>query len=160
MRGVVYQVTGSRDATNDVLQDSYVKAFRAVAKFRGESSFGTWLYRITRNTAVDHVRSMSRHRRHTTHEFDEAALRATGAIDVSRQVELRQSLAWALSQLSEDQLAIVTLVEGEGYSYDQVAQILDVSPGTVASRLSRARAALRQLLGADESEYGTREVRS
>ena len=151
MRGLVYHLLGSRDATDDVLQDAYLKAFRAISSFRGDAAFSTWLYRIVYTTCIDHVRSRQTAAKHRADaDVDSAALRATGGVDVAEMVVRRGELQTALAALSPDHYAAVILVDGEGYSYDEVADVLGISPGTVASRLSRARSSLRQSLGAKQ----------
>ena len=145
MRGVTWRLVASRSEMDDVLQDAYLKAWKRLDTFRGDSAFSSWLYRIVYTTALDHNKAASRRRVvPLTAADDVATVDATGALLDSFAVRD------ALAQLPEDQLAVITLVDGQGESYEDVAALLDIRPGTVASRLSRARAALRRILEATE----------
>lgn len=147
MRGVVWRVVGSAAAMDDVLQEAYLKAWRSLADYRGESAFSTWLYSIVRRSALDWVRSDQRVRRRL--ERVERLEPSAPHLDHAATVADRLALRNALAELPADQLAVVTLVDGEGRSYDEVAVLLDLSPGTVGSRLHRARASLRSRLAGD-----------
>ena len=147
MRGLVFHITGSQAATDDVLQDAYLKAFRSLPRFRHDASFGTWMHRIVHNTCIDWHRAMQRIPVPTAEpDFDRGALQATGGRDHGEMVVLRQDLQQALTELSAEQYAVVALIEGEGRSYRDVADLLDIDMGTVASRLNRAKKALRHSL--------------
>lgn len=138
MRGVVWRVVGSSSAMDDILQDAYLKAWRSIGRYRREAAFSSWLYTIVHRCAIDWVRSRRHFAVTTEIEFPEPA-----AVDHAGSVAEALALQRALSELPADQLAVVTLIDGEGRSYDEVAELLDISGGTVASRLHRARAALR-----------------
>lgn len=141
MRGVVWRVVGSQSAMDDVLQDAYLKAWRAIGSYRGESAFTSWLYSIVYRTAIDWQRSQRR-----LSVVPNEELPTTAGVDHAIGIVESSALRDALASLPADQLAVVTLIDGEGRSYDEVAVMLDVSGGTVASRLHRARAALRDHL--------------
>jgi RNA polymerase sigma-70 factor (ECF subfamily) len=152
MRGLAYSLLGSRTAMDDALQDAYVKAYRAIGSFRGSAAFGTWLHRIVRNTCIDHLRRSDRHR-----EVSLELIVSNPDPDVGAEERLaeRSRVGAALAALSDEQRGVVVLVDRDGCSYDEAAQLLGITPGTVASRLSRARSTLRATLGADPQE-GTR----
>ena len=157
MRGVVYRVVGSQSAMDDVLQDAYLKAWRSVADFRGDSAFSTWLYTIVHRTAIDHLRAQKRMVPVDPGRMGDASMTAEAVVqpvDVASNLALRQALA----ELSPEQLAVVSLIDGEGYTYHRVATMLGISAGTIASRLHRARAALRAALE-DPSEAERQENR-
>lgn len=144
MRRLAYSMLGSEAAMDDVLQTAYVRAFRALPKFDGRSSFGTWLHRIVANAAVDELRRIARRG-----EVDLEALEGRAAAsspDIAGASDTRLDLANALAGLPADLRIVVLMVDAEGYSYDEVAEVVGIPPGTVASRLSRARAALRPAL--------------
>ena len=149
MRGVVWRVVGSGAAMDDVLQDAYLKAWRGIGGYARNAAFSTWLYTIVHRTAIDWTRSQRRLRLAPDGEVPTDAIRdhASGVVD---SLALQQ----ALTELPEDQLAVVTLIDGEGHSYDDVAALLDISPGTVASRLHRARAVLRARLESPDLSPG------
>lgn len=152
MRGLAYSLLGSRTAMDDALQDAYVKAYRAIGSFRGSAAFGTWLHRIVRNTCIDHLRRSNRHREVSLELIVSNPDPAAGA---DERLAERSRVGAALAALSDEQRCVVVLVDRDGCSYDDAAQLLGITPGTVASRLSRARSTLRATLGADPRE-GTR----
>lgn len=141
MRGVVWRLVQSRTEMDDILQDAYLKAWRGLRDFRGDAAFSSWLYRIVYTTTLDTVRATARRR---IVPLDDSIVPSVG--DASAQVADSFALQQALAALPEDQLAVVALVDGQGESYEDVAEMLGISAGTVGSRLSRARAQLRKEL--------------
>jgi RNA polymerase sigma-70 factor (ECF subfamily) len=142
LRALAYRLLGDRDLVEDVLQEAYVKAFRALPRFRGESRLGTWLYRIAYNACLDALRRSRR--------ADELPLEAevpSRAGDPSDVAARSGDLAQALVRLRPDERATVLLVDAQGFDYRESARILGIPEGTVASRLNRARASLRIALG-------------
>jgi len=150
----------------DVTQEAFIKAYRALPQFRGESAFYTWLYRIAINTAKNYLATKSR-RPVTVGEFqgaDDGEFFDLGdvvednntpdAVLHSRQVA--EAVNAAIEALPEDLKAAITLREIEGLSYEEIAQAMDCPIGTVRSRIFRAREAiaqrLRPLLGTKEDE--------
>lgn len=141
MRGVVWRLVESRSVMDDVLQDAYLKAWRGLARFRGDAAFSSWLYRIVYTTTLDHLKAARRRKVVPLHEVADRSVD-----DPSTAIADSAALREALADLPEDQLAVVALVDGQGESYDDVAALLGISAGTVGSRLSRARATLRKQL--------------
>jgi RNA polymerase sigma-70 factor, ECF subfamily len=139
-RALAYRLLGDRELMEDVLQDAYVKAFRALPRFRGDAAARTWLYRIVYNACLDQLKRRRRPERR--------APPLTAAPDPDELIATRAALEAALAALSPVERAVVLLVDAEGLPYDDAAAILGVPPGTIASRLSRARAALRRSLRA------------
>lgn len=139
LRRLAFRLLGDRDAMDDVLQEAYLKAFASITRFRGSASPRTWLYRIVYNACLDHLRS--RHREPPQAKQLEAWTR-----DPSEQSDLRLSLEEALAALAPEECAAVLLVDAEGLSYDEAASVVGVAAGTIGSRLSRGRAALRRAL--------------
>jgi RNA polymerase sigma-70 factor (ECF subfamily) len=142
LRALAFRLLGDRAAMDDALQEAYVRAYRALDGFDGRAAFGTWLYRIAYRTCVDELRRRGRVDWDTLEE--EAA--AHGARDPMTGVAARLDLAAALDALPFDLRASVLLVDAQGLSYDEAAAVLEVPAGTMASRLNRARAALRAAL--------------
>ncbi len=143
------QVVGSADEAEDVVQDAFVRAFLKLDTFQNNSQFFTWLYRIAFNSALSRMR-----RRKTTTSLDQAR-EAVGDEPVDQfagpdqrmlQQERVQMVQKALGQLSPDHRAILVLREMEDHAYEQIAEILNISIGTVRSRLSRARSQLKTVL--------------
>lgn len=134
----------------DLVQDVFVKAFRSLGKFRKESSFWTWLCRITINRCLDYIRKKSRSKEIPVEEPAEVAPAAgANSANPAQQAqlnELQRALAGALRQLSPQARAAFTLRFYDQLSYREIAEALDCSIGTVMSRLFYARQKLRELL--------------
>lgn len=148
MRAVAWRLLGSQAAMDDALQDAYLKAWRNLSGFRGDAAFGSWLYSIVRTTCLDHLRTRVRRPLVGLDQLVDPVASSDPAAEVATSIVLRDAMA----KLPADQLCVVALVDGEGHSYESVAQLLDINPGTVASRLHRGRAALRTLLSAGSGE--------
>ena len=147
-RALAFRLLGDRDRMDDALQDSYLKAYRGLPEFRSESQMGTWLYRIVYNTCIDEIRRSARANLVTVPNIEEP----DPTSDPAEIIYQSDELAVALDELGEQDRALVMLVDGEGLSYQDTAQILDLPIGTVASRLHRARRVLRRSLGNRQSE--------
>ena len=136
----------------DVTQEAFIKAFRALPRFRGESAFYTWLYRIAINTAKNHLVARSRRPPGVDVDIDDAEF--MDGTDVLRESEspeaalsrdeLAEVINATLSELPDDLRSAVTLREFDGLSYEQIAEIMDCPVGTVRSRIFRAREAIDQ----------------
>ena len=141
LRALAYRLLGDRDRMDDVLQDVYVKAFRSLPRFRGDAALGTWLYRVTYNACLDELRR--RPARGAVSLDDDRVPSVADPADLTVQ---RSDLAAALDRLPPDQRAAVLLIDAYGLDYGDAAAVLGVRTGTIASRLSRARAVLRTAL--------------
>ena len=138
------------DEVQDVAQEAFIKAYRALPRFRGESAFYTWLYRIAINTAKNHLVSRSRRPPGSDVELEDAQYMDAG--DALRDAESPESTLFgeelhrvvnqALEELPEDLRAAVTLREFDGLSYEEIAQVMECPVGTVRSRIFRARDAI------------------
>jgi RNA polymerase sigma-70 factor (ECF subfamily) len=138
LRRLAFRLLGDRDAMDDALQEAYLKAFAAVPSFRGRASARTWLYRIVYNTSLDQLRR--RRREPLPHPLE------LGTHDPREQADLRLVLSSALAALAPEERAAVLLVDAEGFSYGEASIVVGVPVGTIASRLSRGRSALRRAL--------------
>ena len=135
----------------DVTQEAFIKAYRALPKFRGDSAFYTWLYRIAANAAKNHLVALGR-RPSSDQVIDEAEqfdlpgkLKDHESPDaVLMGMELEQAVNSAIDSLPEELKAALTLREFEGLSYEEIAEILSCPIGTVRSRIFRAREAVDQ----------------
>lgn len=146
MWAVALRTVRDQEEAADALQDAFISAYRAAGKFRAESQVSTWLHRIVVNACLDRIRK--RQSRPTvplpeTDEYREPA--APG--DSMSQRETRLLIDQALAQLPEEQRAPIVLVDVEGYSVSETAQMLDIAEGTVKSRCARGRAKLAKVLG-------------
>jgi RNA polymerase sigma-70 factor (ECF subfamily) len=124
----------------EAVQDAMIKAYQGAASFRGTAAVTTWLHRIVVNACLDRIRASGR--RPTVPLADEAALAIPAGSDPGtdpQQVALRLSVHRALAELPFDQRAVLVYVDMLGYPVEEVAAILNVRPGTVKSRASRAR---------------------
>ncbi|MBA4693034.1 MAG: RNA polymerase sigma factor RpoE [Congregibacter sp.] len=135
----------------DVTQEAFIKAYRALDKFRGDSAFYTWLYRIAANAAKNHLVSKGRRPRadatiEDAEGFDEAGMLAEGGSPEALAMgdELAAVLQRALDDLPDELRAALMLRELEGLSYDDIADVLGCPVGTVRSRIFRAREAVDQ----------------
>ena len=140
----------------DVAQDTFLKAFRSLSSFRGDCRFSTWLYKICRNTALDHLRAEGRRRTVSLTADDDDS--REGEIDLpdpdtrfdpqSRLDKKENCLAVraAIAQLSEEHREILVLRDMGGHSYEDIAEMLDLELGTVKSRINRARRAVKEIL--------------
>jgi RNA polymerase sigma-70 factor (ECF subfamily) len=151
LRALAYRLLGDADRMDDALQEAYVKAFRSLSSFRGESRLGTWLYRIVYNACLD---ELGRARRVVQLPLEEAAEPPDGRPDFAEAVADRSELAAALQELTPEERAAVILVDAQGFDYRGAGKVLGVPEGTIASRLNRARARVRRALG----EQGARRV--
>lgn len=149
------QITGSSDDAEDVVQDAFVRAFVKLHTFQQNSQFFTWLYRIAFNSALTNKRKQKNDLSidQTRESGGPEPVDSIGGPDEGMlQDERVQSVRKALKLLSEDHREILVLREMEECAYEDIAQILDISIGTVRSRLSRARTALRNVLEEMESK--------
>ena len=138
----------------DVVQESFIKAYRALPNFRGESAFYTWLYRIAINTAKNHLVSQSR--KSPANSIDVQDAEDYGASEWLKEYasperealadELKSTIYMAIDDLPSDLREAITLREIEGLSYEDIAVVMDCPIGTVRSRIFRAREAIDEKL--------------
>ena len=147
LRALAYRLLGDRDRMDDALQEAYVRAFRALPRFRGDSSVATWLYRIVYNACLE---ELGRTRRMADDvRLDAVVEPADPSAQLEDAVVLRSRLADALAELPLEDRGAVLLVDAQGFDYRSAGEVLGIPEGTVASRLNRARAALRRALEDD-----------
>ncbi len=156
-----------RDAAEieDITQESFIKAYRALPQFRGDSAFYTWLYRIAVNTAKNYLVAKGR-RAPTTTEFDSEEAEGFEDGDLLRDIatpdaelhtkQVARAVNEAVDSLPEELRTAITLREIEGLSYEEIAQMMECPIGTVRSRIFRAREAIaekiRPLLGTSKDK--------
>lgn len=138
---LAYHLVQHRDDAADAVQDTAIKAFRSLGGFREEADLGTWLSRILRNTILDEVKRAVRRHEEATDVLPERAVHITEP-KMERQ-ELRDLMLGFIHELSDKLREPVILYDLEGFSYEEIAEILEINVGTVKSRLSRGRMALR-----------------
>lgn len=150
---VAYRIMGEPQAAEDAAQEAFISAYKSLNKFR-EGNFKAWLLRITTNGCYDELRRRKRRPQSSLERITEdnqesfAFLRdpEIGPERRQQQLELVQAIEDCLQNLPDDQRVTAVLCDVEGYDYNEIASITDVSLGTVKSRVSRARAKLRDCL--------------
>lgn len=157
------RMTGNPDDALELSQEAFFHAWKGLDRFQGESSFSTWLYRLTSNVCIDFLRRQ--HRRNTismTVSLDEEGglqqaelpdFRFAPETEVGRR-ELREAIWRGMAALPDPYRQILAMREMAGLSYTEIARRLELEEGTVKSRLARARMALRKILLADGNFFG------
>jgi len=150
VQAVISRFIKDSSEVQDVAQEAFIKSYRAIQNFRGESQFYTWLYRIAVNTAKNHL--VTRNRRPPADDVDIGDAEHYGGSEYLKdndtpesdmyRGELEAVVFKAMSDLPEDLRTAVTLREMEGMSYEEIASIMDCPVGTVRSRIFRAREAI------------------
>ncbi len=150
--GLISRYVHDADEVQDVAQEAFIKAYRALPKFRGDSQFYTWLYRIAVNTAKNHLVSRSRRPPGSDVDVSDAEYYEGGGAlrDIENPEnalygeELKAVVENAITDLPDELRTAVTLREFDGLSYEDIADIMDCPVGTVRSRIFRAREAIDQ----------------
>ncbi|NLB88242.1 MAG: sigma-70 family RNA polymerase sigma factor [Syntrophomonadaceae bacterium] len=153
---LAYRYMGNEEDAYDMTQEAFLKAYRSLRTFKGDSSFGTWLYRVATNVCLDELRR--RKRRITTLSLDEPLATDEGEVEkeipdtsptadiIYEQKEFSKYIQNTLDQMKAEHKTVIILRDVMELSYEEIAEILNCSLGTVKSRLSRARNALRKKL--------------
>jgi RNA polymerase sigma-70 factor (ECF subfamily) len=155
---LAFSFTRDEALADDLAQEVFIKTFFGIPKFRFKSEFGTWLYRITVNHVKDYLRKKGRMRKMPLENFLES--QSVEEDEVTRKekektMEQRKNLVRrCLQTLPEKYKVILTLRDIQGFSYEEISNILKISPGTVDSRLHRARKMLREKLAPFLCEKG------
>ncbi len=153
--GLVYHMTSNHEDTNDLLQDIFAKAYRSLKRFRGKSSFYTWIYSISVNMSLNFLKKRNRRRAMSLDDVDNGIQHDPDFIEMTATSnpvkeanihELQQRLNDAMMQLSEDHRAVVTMFDIQGMPHAEISEILGVSAGTVRSRLFYAHRQLQNYL--------------
>ncbi len=154
--GLCYHLTSNHEDATDLAQDAFVKAWKALKSFKGDSSFYTWIYRIAYNSVLNHLKQ----RRHRTPHLslDDLDFNAEHSPDLVELIsektprreaglmELQKKLNEAMLKLSPEHRAVVTMHDIQGLPHDEIAQVMQCNPGTVRSRLFYARQQLQAWL--------------
>jgi RNA polymerase sigma-70 factor (ECF subfamily) len=145
MWAVALRTVRDPEEASDAVQEAFISAFRAAGNFRAESQVTTWLHRIVVNACLDRIR---RHQSRPTVPLPETGFNEPAAPrDSMSERETSLVISAALNQLPEDQRAPIVLVDVEGYSVAETAQLLGIAEGTVKSRCARGRTKLAKVLG-------------
>lgn len=152
---LAYRMVGNHDDAADLAQEALIRIFKSIANFKEQSSFSTWVYRITTNVCLDEIRKKKNRRvlslDEEIHVEDGEMQRQIMSDDplpdeVVEREELRSIVNGAIGSLPEEQRLVISLRDIQGLSYDEIAEVLDCPTGTVKSRINRARQALKNVL--------------
>ncbi len=144
LRRYAFRLVGAD--VDDVLQDAYLKAYRAHDRFRGDAAYGTWLFRIVHNCAMNHLR-----RQRSSRTIDSTSDWADQRVSVARGAAGQVDLEAALGAIAVEQRAAILLICLEGLTYEEASAVLDVPVGTLGSRVNRGRQALQEILTTGEN---------
>lgn len=156
MLNIAYRMTGDYEDACDIVQEAFLSAYRTIKKFRGEAKFSTWLFGIV----VNHARNRIRHTRnkmfHETLSLDDrpdgnresvmekSPSRDASAVDIMMRREVQEKVQACINRLDAEHREVLVLRDIQGFSYEEIALMLKIPGGTVKSRLSRARNALKE----------------
>jgi RNA polymerase sigma-70 factor (ECF subfamily) len=149
------RMTGNQEDAADLAQEAFIRVFRSISGFKEQSSFSTWIYRITTNVCLDEIRKRKNRKVISIDEdihMDDGEMKRQIVSDdplpdeMAERAELRNIVNDAINSLPEDQKVVITLRDLNGLSYEEIAQVLGIPGGTVKSRINRARQALRNVL--------------
>jgi len=157
---LAYSFVRDRASADDLAQEVFIKTYQALPKFRADSEFGTWLYRIAVNHIKDHLRKTARRKEVSLDELGDGPIAVADSAEerdrVREEEEKRRLVFRVLGNLPPKYRLILTMRDVQGMSYDEVAKVLGVAPGTVDSRLHRARKMLRKRLASPMYREGGR----
>lgn len=152
---IAYRMIEHQEDAADLTQEVILKIFKNLDKFKGDSKFSTWVYRIATNTCLDEIKKS---RRRTTYsldkeiETDEGSMAAElpdtgpGPEEEAERKDIKKAVYAAIGQLGQEHKQVILLRDLQGLSYEEIAEILHCSVGTVKSRISRARGNLKKML--------------
>lgn len=151
----IYHMTANHDDANDLAQDTFIKAYRALKSFKGDSSFFTWVYRIAVNKTINFLKQRKKRSQMSLNDLDCNAEHDPDLVALISEknprrdlnlAELQQKLNEAMQKLSDVHRLVVTLHDVQGLSHDEISKIMDCNTGTVRSRLFYARQQLQAYL--------------
>ena len=167
MYNFAYRLTMDQDDAKDLVQDTYMKAYRFINSFQKGTNSKAWLYRILKNSFINDYRKKSKEPAKVDYQEVEGYYNSE-KVDENKTVDLRQEtvrdmigdeVSNALSALAVDFRTVIILCDIEGFTYEEMAKILDIPIGTVRSRLHRARNLLKEKLAAYASSMGYKDNR-
>lgn len=159
---VAYRFLGNHADASDLAQETFVRLYQALPGFRGESSFMTWLYRITANACRDEIRRQQRYQvvsldveagTNGAQAISQVPSRSPSPEEAVEQKEFNEMIQQCLGSLSEEHRLVLVMREIQGLSYEEIADVLKCSLGTVKSRLNRARQAFKEKFSAQRELF-------
>ncbi len=155
---LAFSLTRDRDVADDLAQEAFIKAYYALPRFQFRSGFGTWLYRIAINQVRDYLRKKSRIIEISIENIKESSIlqkdKTMKKEKESTEEQRKQIIHQSIRSLPEKHQVILSLRDIQGFSYEKISKILKISPGTVDSRIHRARKMLRKKLAPFFSHKG------
>ncbi len=149
----IYQTVSNTEDTLDIAQETFLKVYKSLSTFKGESSFSSWIYRVAKNCALDFLRKKKPASMSLDSTDEEGATIDVPDTDVKSnpedaalKSEAENVLFKAMQKLSDEHREMITLRDLNGFTYEEIASLLGLEAGTVKSRLFRAREALRKIL--------------
>lgn len=150
MYALAYRMCGNAEDAKDCLQDSMLRIFKALPSFRGDSALSTWFYRIVSNTCLDSHRRKKVRRAESLEALSEAGWNpsdtAPGPQQTAENASLKAALSRGIRSLSPEIRSAVVMRDVQGFSYEEISEVLEINIGTVKSRISRGREKLREFL--------------
>lgn len=158
MFNMAFRITGSTEDAAEVVQDSFVSAYRNLKNFEARSRFSTWLYAITVNTARNRLSQTRTRDRHETNSLDdpspidknmkkfEPASGDASALDLLSRKEQQEKVQECLNRLDQEFREVIVLRDIQGFSYEEISAMLSIAAGTVKSRIYRARDSVKNCL--------------
>jgi RNA polymerase sigma-70 factor (ECF subfamily) len=153
---LILRLTGSSEEAEDLTQETFVSAYKSYSEFRGEASVYTWLYRIAINKCKNKFKERDRHNAHQSFSLDDGSDDGDGLLEIASEKyspeiaferkELKERILQAINRLPGDYRIIVVLRDLQGLSYQEIAQVTELSVDMVRTRLARGRAMLRSKL--------------
>ena len=160
---IALRMMGNREDAQDCAQEAMVRIYRAMGSFKGQSALATWIYRITMNTCLDELRRRKARKVTSLDSLVDNGWSPTDTGDTPEEhglrVEKQNALNQAIQSLPDDMRAAIILRDVKGYSYDEIASILDANVGTIKSRISRGREKLREILSKQLELFGRTAVK-
>ncbi len=154
---IAYRMVGNEEDAKDMTQEAFIKVFKSISGFREDSSFSTWLYRIVMNTCKDELRKKKLKVVSIDREIEVGESSVTFEIPdytyspetVFEKKQLHQMLSKALTDLPEQNRIVVIMRDVQGFSYEAIAECINIPVGTVKSRINRGRHMLREMITKD-----------
>lgn len=160
---IALRMMGNREDAQDCAQEAMVRIYRAMGSFKGQSALATWIYRITMNTCLDELRRRKARKVTSLDSLVDNGWSPTDTGDTPEEhglrVEKQNALNQAIQSLPDDMRAAIILRDVKGYSYDEIASILDANVGTIKSRIRRGREKLREILSKQSELFGRTAVK-
>ena len=160
---IALRMMGNREDAQDCAQEAMVRIYRAMGSFKGQSALATWIYRITMNTCLDELRRRKARKVTSLDSLVDNGWSPTDTGDTPEEhglrVEKQNALNQAIQSLPDDMRAAIILRDVKGYSYDEIASMLDANVGTIKSRISRGREKLREILSKQSELFGRTAVK-